>query len=68
MYFLFFSEQLYDNLRIQCPDFAERLHPIHGDVLEDGFGMREKDRALLEEKVEIVFHSAATVRFDEALR
>ena len=60
--------QLYDNLRVHNPNFTQRVHAVHGDVLDDGLGLKDKCRALLEEETEIVIHSAATVRFDEHLR
>ena len=60
--------QLYDNLRAQNPDFREKIHAITGDVLEEDLGISEKDRTFLAENTHIVFHSAATIRFDESLR
>lgn len=41
---------------------------IDGDILAEGLGLSEEDRKTLVENVQIVFHSAASVRFDEPLR
>ena len=41
---------------------------MKGDMSEPFLGLSEDDQKLLHETVEIVFHSAATVRFDEELR
>lgn len=60
--------QLYDNLRGVQPDFEDKVHAVHGDVLDNGLGLKENDRKYLEQNIEIVMHSAATVRFDEHLK
>jgi fatty acyl-CoA reductase len=41
---------------------------ITGDHEQRGLGLSKEDRALLVQNVNIIFHSAATVRFDEKLR
>ncbi|XP_071441238.1 fatty acyl-CoA reductase 1-like [Hetaerina americana] len=41
---------------------------IAGDIAEKGLGLEENDRLHLELHVTIVYHSAATVRFNEPLR
>lgn len=45
-----------------------KIIPINGDVLLEDLGLSIEDRALLCEEVEIVYHGAATIRFDEKLR
>ncbi|XP_005099500.2 fatty acyl-CoA reductase 1 [Aplysia californica] len=62
------STKLFDRLRKERPDFASKLRPIHGDMLLPDLGLSPEDRAELEQKINIVFHSAATIRFDEPLR
>ncbi|XP_041367398.1 fatty acyl-CoA reductase 1-like [Gigantopelta aegis] len=62
------QSQLYDKLRKDCPNFGDKLHPINGDISLPGLGISSEDLKLLQENVQIVFHSAATVRFDESLR
>ncbi|XP_046383568.1 fatty acyl-CoA reductase wat-like [Ischnura elegans] len=63
-----FDDPLFDKLRSQRPKFTEKLTPINGDCLLPGLGLSISDRELLCQKVGVVFHAAATVRFDEKLR
>lgn len=61
--------QLYDVLREQQgPSFYDKVKAIDGDMLEDRLGLSDEDRQMLEDEVNIVLHSAATVKFDEHLR
>jgi fatty acyl-CoA reductase len=39
-----------------------------GDITEPALGIRPSDQQLLAQTVSVVFHSAATVKFDEALK
>ena len=48
--------------------FFKKLIAIEGDVTLPGFGISSDDMQLLIDNVSIVFHSAATVRFDEDLK
>jgi alcohol-forming fatty acyl-CoA reductase len=41
---------------------------IEGDLLLPNLGISNEDRKLIIDHVSIVFHSAATVRFDEPLK
>ncbi|PFX13405.1 Fatty acyl-CoA reductase 1 [Stylophora pistillata] len=59
---------LYDTVRDMGGDWRNKLVPIKGDIAEDKLGMSDEDWKMLQENVEIVFHSAATVRFDEDLK
>ena len=63
-----FYEQLFRGLRCKNPHFDEKVQAIAGDMLVDGLGIGEEDRLLLQDNVNIVIHSAATVKFDEHLR
>ncbi|KAI3389519.1 hypothetical protein SNEBB_005768 [Seison nebaliae] len=45
-----------------------KILPIHGDILEEKLGISEADRLMLIEEVNVIIHSAATVRFDEPLK
>jgi len=42
--------------------------PIQGDIASPGLGISESDQEMLANDVSVVFHSAATVKFDEPLR
>jgi fatty acyl-CoA reductase len=41
---------------------------ITGDLEKPGLGLSEGDRSVLVREVDVIFHCAATVRFDEKLR
>ena len=49
-------------------DWRSKIVPVKGDIAEENLGMSDEDWEMLQEDVEIVFHSAATVRFDEDLK
>lgn len=61
--------QLFDLMKsIHGPGITERVEPISGDVSLPGLGISPEDRKKLCEEVEIVYHVAATIRFDEPLK
>lgn len=49
-------------------DLFKKLIPIAGDVGEENLGLSSQDRTTLINKVEVVFHSAATLDFEADLR
>ncbi|XP_034124495.1 putative fatty acyl-CoA reductase CG5065 [Drosophila guanche] len=59
--------KLYDRLRREQPDAWSKLVPIAGDVEQLGLGICAADLERLR-NVTIVYHSAASVRFDDPLR
>lgn len=58
---------VFDVLRIKNPNFAQKLIPIQGDVIELGLGLSEASKKIMK-NVSIIFHSAASVRFDDSLK
>jgi fatty acyl-CoA reductase len=60
--------RLFDSLRKNQPGFEKKVLPVVGDILEPALGISEEDLATLCDKVSVVFHSAATVKFDEELK
>lgn len=62
------ESELFSVAREVNPKYKEMVHTMNGDMTEPFLGLSEDDQQLLHENVEIVFHSAATVRFDEELR
>lgn len=60
--------QLFDKLKEMNPDFHKKILPVVGDILEPGLGLSTADVQRLSAEVSIVFHSAATVKFDEPLK
>lgn len=62
------SSKLFDRLRKERPGFESQLKPVFGDMLLPGLGISDSDRQMLQRNIHVVFHSAATIRFDEPLR
>jgi len=46
----------------------DKLVPIAGDITEPDLGLSEEDKQLIVQNVSVVFHLAATVRFDAPIR
>ncbi|OXU31410.1 hypothetical protein TSAR_005861 [Trichomalopsis sarcophagae] len=63
-----FNDPLYDRLRQEQPNFASQVVIIEGDTGEEDLGLSFADRDFLVKNTHVVFHGAATVRFDETLR
>ncbi|XP_014280481.1 fatty acyl-CoA reductase wat [Halyomorpha halys] len=61
------ESKLFHSLKKEDPVFMERLKIVLGDVSELGLGLTSPDAEHLMEKVQVVFHGAATVKFDEPL-
>lgn len=62
------NSQLFDKLRKERPNDLNKIIPILGDITSEDLGISESDQNLLSETINIVFHSAATVKFDEKLK
>nr|XP_014293989.1 putative fatty acyl-CoA reductase CG5065 isoform X1 [Halyomorpha halys] len=45
-----------------------KIIPIQGDITQPKLGLSLDDQNLLRSKVSVIFHAAATVKFDEALK
>ncbi|XP_055608036.1 fatty acyl-CoA reductase 1-like [Uranotaenia lowii] len=64
----FVKHPVFDKLRATMPTVLDKMVYIGGDITQPSLGLSEKDRQLLLETVNIVFHVAATVRFNEGLK
>ncbi|XP_014677309.1 PREDICTED: putative fatty acyl-CoA reductase CG5065 [Priapulus caudatus] len=62
------AEKLFDRVRQATPGVEEKVVAISGDITEPNLGVAASDEEALQREVSIVFHSAATVRFDDHLR
>ncbi|GAB6030004.1 hypothetical protein CHUAL_005696 [Chamberlinius hualienensis] len=62
------NAKVFENLKKEQPEFLNKLVPIGGDITLPGLGISPADEKILTEKVSVVFHSAATVKFDEGLK
>ncbi|XP_070502901.1 putative fatty acyl-CoA reductase CG5065 [Chironomus tepperi] len=56
--------ELFSGLMETDPKVFNKLVPIEGDVTVIGLGLTDESRAILKD-VSVIFHSAASVRFDE---
>lgn len=62
------SQQLFLRVKSEVPDFRSKISVIPGDVGAPDLGLSPTDRSLLTGKVNMIFHGAATVRFDENIK
>ena len=58
---------IFQDWKINKPDTVAKMIPIQGDILEQNLGLSQEDIDEVTENVSIVFHSAASVRFDEPI-
>ena len=63
-----FRTKVFDALRKDSPEVLNKLVAIGGDMSLAELGISSADTKILAENVSIVFHSAATVKFDEVLK
>ncbi|XP_034974522.1 fatty acyl-CoA reductase 1 isoform X1 [Zootoca vivipara] len=60
--------KLFDRLRDEQPEFNEKIIAVASDLTEVDMALSEEDKENLINCTNIVFHCAATVRFNEILR
>lgn len=63
----FASCELFEKVLKHDPNILSKLVPVCGDVTLLGLGISDSDRKLME-NVSVIFHSAASVRFDDPLK
>lgn len=63
-----FNCKLFETVSQYYPDFRSKVEAIQGDLVEPNMGISPEDEQTLINNVNVVFHSAATVRFDEPLK
>lgn len=61
------QSQVFDGIRERCPQQLRKMVVVAGDVTLPGLGIEPRDLAALHQ-VSVVFHSAATLKFNEPLR
>lgn len=59
--------KIFDRIREEKKEALNKVEAVDGDITEQRLGLSEDDERLLVNSVNIVFHCAATVRFDEDL-
>ncbi|XP_044260395.1 fatty acyl-CoA reductase wat-like [Tribolium madens] len=63
-----FDNVIFERLKKERPKFRHRVVAVSGDCSISGLGLTITDRQKLMSEVNIAFHVAATVRFDENLK
>ncbi|RZC41900.1 fatty acyl-CoA reductase -like, partial [Asbolus verrucosus] len=63
-----FDASIFRRLKNEFPKFRHKIVGIGGDCSLPDLGISLQDRQMLIDEVSIVFHVAATVRFDEKLK
>lgn len=62
------SCQIFKQIKKECPTMLTKVVPICGDISLANLGISQQETNVLAKHVSVVFHSAATVRFDEPLK
>lgn len=62
-----FEGPVFERLRLERPGFQLKVYPLEGDCSQPRLGLGEDSLQKLKE-VNVIFHVAATVRFDEKMR
>ncbi|XP_022605021.1 fatty acyl-CoA reductase 1-like isoform X1 [Seriola dumerili] len=60
--------KLFDRVREDNPDFHQKIIPISSELMQPGLAISPEDVEKLTGCINIVFHCAATIRFDEPLK
>ncbi|XP_048264969.1 fatty acyl-CoA reductase wat isoform X5 [Bombus terrestris] len=63
-----FDDPLFGKVKEKQPKFRHQIVAIAGDCGQPGLGISPADRQTITREVSIVFHVAATVRFDEKMK
>lgn len=64
----FLKNKIFENIREKTPGVLDKLVCISGDINETNIGLTEYDSKMIQDRIDIVFHVAATVRFNEPLK
>ena len=59
---------VFSRIRRENEGILQRIIAVSGDITFPGLGLSPSDQRILCENVSVVFHVAATIRFDEPLR
>lgn len=63
-----FSCEVFKHIRENQPHLLKKVEPIGGNITYLGLGISYDCMQLLKREVNVVLHSAATIRFDEPLK
>ncbi|XP_013888639.1 fatty acyl-CoA reductase 1 [Austrofundulus limnaeus] len=60
--------KLFEKLQAEQPDFAEKIVAVNSDLTLQELDLSKEDQSFLVENINVIFHCAATVRFNEPLK
>ncbi|XP_050315779.1 fatty acyl-CoA reductase 1 [Anthonomus grandis grandis] len=64
-----FANPLFDQVKeMKGEEIIKKVVPVVGDVMLPNLGIQKEDREMLANEVDLIFHCAATIRFDECLK
>ncbi|XP_022378428.1 fatty acyl-CoA reductase 2 [Enhydra lutris kenyoni] len=66
--FQILNSQLFQKVKEVCPNVHEKIRAIYADLNQNDFAISKEDMQELLSCTNIIFHCAATVRFDDHLR
>ncbi|XP_037701158.1 fatty acyl-CoA reductase 2 isoform X2 [Choloepus didactylus] len=66
--FQILNSKLFEKVKEVCPDVHKKIRPIYADLNQNDLAICKEDMQELLSCTNIVFHCAATVRFDDSLR
>lgn len=59
---------MFERLQNEQPDFAEKIVAVSSDLTLPELDLSKEDQSILAENIDVVFHCAATIRFNEPLK
>ncbi|XP_043483841.1 fatty acyl-CoA reductase wat-like isoform X2 [Leptopilina heterotoma] len=62
------NSQMFEPLRAIDPNFENKIVAMSGDIIKPNFALSDTNLELLKKEVSIVFHVAATTKFNEPLK
>ncbi|XP_009178728.3 fatty acyl-CoA reductase 2 [Papio anubis] len=66
--FQILNSKLFEKVKEVCPNVHEKIRAIYADLNQNDFAISKEDMQELLSCTNIIFHCAATVRFDDTLR
>lgn len=64
----YFNDEVFSRMKLENPNYSTQVHIMPGDLQQERYGLSKEDEELLIQDTDVIFHVAATVRFDEHIR
>nr|XP_023023646.1 fatty acyl-CoA reductase wat-like [Leptinotarsa decemlineata] len=65
---LLLQDKIFNKMKEICPNYRQKIQLVQGDCSVSGLGLGTSDRQMLISNTDIIFHLAATVRFNADLK